>query len=65
MNHAQEGSYYATTLGLNWFPLPNTTVRPEVRWDWFDADAGVGPGPFKNGTERSQFMAAVDLIFSF
>lgn len=37
-------------------------LRPELRWDWFDADAGVASGPFKNGTRRSQFMASLSLF---
>jgi hypothetical protein len=59
------GVFYDLTLGLNYRPCDRLIVRPEVRWDWFDADTGVGPGPFGNGTERSQFMAAMDVIFSF
>ncbi|NND99925.1 MAG: porin [Pirellulaceae bacterium] len=28
----------ALTLGLNYKPHANVTVRPEVRWDWIDGD---------------------------
>jgi hypothetical protein len=59
------GVFCDLTLGLNYTPHDNLIIRPEVRWDWFDADTGVGPGPFGNGTERSQFMAAVDVILTF
>lgn len=59
------GAYYGLTLGLNYSRSSNLSIRPEIRWDWFDADAGVGPGPFGDGTERSQFMAAVDAIVTF
>ncbi len=59
------GEYYDLTLGLNYKPNSNLIVRPEIRWDWFDADAGVGPGPFGNGSDRNQFMAAVDVIVTF
>ena len=59
------GVYYDLTLGLNYTPNRNLIVRPEIRWDWFDADAGVGPGPFGNGSDRHQFMAAVDAIITF
>jgi hypothetical protein len=59
------GVWCDAALGLNYLPNTNITVRPEIRWDWFDADTGVGPGHFGNGTERSQFMAAMDVIFSF
>jgi hypothetical protein len=59
------GVFNGLTLGLNHTPCDKVIVRPEVRWDWFDADDGVGPGPFGNGTARSQFMASVDMIYSF
>jgi hypothetical protein len=36
-----------------------------IRWDWFDADAGVPAGPFANGAKRNQLTAAVDLIIDF
>jgi hypothetical protein len=59
------GVFYDLTLGLNWTPHPRVVVRPEVPWDRFAADAGVGPGPLTNGTRRNQFMAAVDVILKF
>jgi hypothetical protein len=59
------GVYQDISLGVNYQPNGHLLVRPEVRWDWFDADAGVPPGPFGNGTRRSQFMAAVDVIATF
>ena len=59
------GVFYDLTLGLNYTPNEKVIIRPEIRWDWFNADSGVGPGPFKDGTERSQFMAAVDVIVTF
>jgi hypothetical protein len=59
------GVYHDLTLGLNYSPHDQVIVRPEVRWDWFDADAGVGAGPFANDTRRSQFMVAVDTIVKF
>lgn len=59
------GAYHAVTLGANYVPHPNWTLRPAVRWDWFAADGDLPPGPFDNGTERSQFMAVVDLVTTF
>ncbi|QDS91586.1 hypothetical protein FF011L_03160 [Roseimaritima multifibrata] len=59
------GVYHDITLGLNYKPNKSVIVRPEIRWDWFDSDTGVGPGPFANGTKRNQFMAAVDMTLSF
>jgi hypothetical protein len=59
------GVYHDITLGLNYKPRERLIIRPEIRWDWYEADTGVGPGPFGNGTRRSQFMAAVDAIVTF
>ncbi len=30
-------SYYETTLGLNYKPIPNFIIRPEARWQWSPA----------------------------
>ena len=39
-------------------------VRPELRWDWYDAK-GPGPMPFAAGTRNDQFLVATDLIVTF
>jgi hypothetical protein len=56
------GDYYNLTLGLNWSPSSNLTVRPEMRWDWSD-DSTVAP--FDDGMKDSQFLAAFDVIYLF
>jgi hypothetical protein len=56
------GNYYNMTLGANWTPGTNLTVRPEVRWDWSDGTAGQ---PFDSATKDSQFTAAFDAILVF
>lgn len=58
------GVWNAIGAGATYKILPNLWLRPEVRWDWFDADSGVGPGPYGNGTERSQFLASFS-VFMF
>jgi hypothetical protein len=58
------GVWNAIAAGGTYKICPNLWLRPEVRWDWFGADSGVGPGPFKNGTERSQFLASFS-VFMF
>jgi len=58
------GKWNAIAAGGTYKICPNLWLRPEVRWDWFDADSGVAPGPFKNGTERSQFLASFS-VFMF
>ena len=62
------GHYHEVTAGLNYKPNGNVIVRPELRWDWFDAHAGsVNPAtlPYNGGNDTSQFMAAVDLILLY
>jgi hypothetical protein len=56
------GNYYNITLGANWTPRSNLTVRPEVRWDWSDGTVGQ---PYDSGTKDSQFTAAFDAIVVF
>jgi len=56
------GVWNAIATGGTYKICPNLWLRPEVRWDWFDADSGVAPGPFKNGTERSQFLASFSVF---
>lgn len=53
-----DGNFYEITLGANWIPSANITVRPEVRWDWFDGN-GL---PYDEGTKDNQFTAAIDAI---
>lgn len=67
------GHYQDITAGLNWSPKPNIIIRPEVRWDWFDAHTGAGipagRGPFNSATgianRNDQFTTGVDVIFTF
>jgi hypothetical protein len=56
------GDFYECSAGLNWTPCANLTIRPELRWDWFDGD-NLAPRPFNDGQNNSQFLAAMDLIF--
>jgi len=61
------GNYYNITVGANWTPNSNLTVRPEVRWDWSDGTGG-GPGmglPYDSRTKDSQFTAGLDAIIVF
>jgi hypothetical protein len=56
-----DGSFYETSLGLNWTPSSNLTIRPELRWDWFNGN-GL---PYDQGTEDRQFTAAFDAVLIF
>ncbi len=52
------GHFYQATMGLNWMPNANWTVRQELRWDWFD---GTGL-PFDNNSNDDQFTYGIDAI---
>jgi len=54
--------YYQASLGLNYAPGRRMVVRPEVRWDWIDAQ---GFSPFAGGTRRNQFLFACDLLLRY
>jgi hypothetical protein len=56
------GDFYGISLGLNWTRLSNVTVRPEVRWDWFN---GEGTMPYDDNTKNSQFLANCDFIVTW
>ncbi|MDY0169651.1 MAG: porin, partial [Thermoguttaceae bacterium] len=56
-----DGNFYAITAGLNWKPRPNLTVRPELRYDWFDGTAA----PFNSGNNKDQFSGGFDVIATF
>ncbi|MEX0791665.1 MAG: porin [Pirellulaceae bacterium] len=59
------GNFYSLTLGANWRPSANLTVRPEVRWDKFDDREASGATPFADGTRDNAFFSGVDVIYTF
>ncbi|MBN2021216.1 MAG: outer membrane beta-barrel protein [Pirellulales bacterium] len=59
------GDFYEISLGLNWKPRRNLTVRPEVRWDWFHGPAGPGGLPYDAGDRDRQFVFGCDMIVQF
>lgn len=50
---------YALTLGANYKPHANVTVRPEIRFDW-DEDEAIG---LEDGDQQTTF--GIDTIFTF
>jgi putative OmpL-like beta-barrel porin-2 len=60
-NNPFVGDMYSLSLGANWTPWCNVTLRPEVRWDWFE---GTG-SPFNDGTDTQQFLVGMDAIWRF
>jgi hypothetical protein len=59
------GHFYEVSTGLNYTPSSNLTVRPELRYDWFDGDPAfrTAAGPYVNGEEEEQFLFGVDVIY--
>ena len=53
------------TIGLNWKPNKNVTVRSEVRWDWAANSAPAGAKPFDDGNSNSQFLWGNDVVIRF
>ena len=56
------GVWHELAFGGTYKYCPNLWLRPQIRWDWFDADPGVGPGPWGDGTERSRFIASFSVV---
>jgi hypothetical protein len=60
------GDFYEITLGLNWSPHANLTVRPEARWDIFDPIGTPGNlGAYDAGDRNTQFLFGCDVICTF
>ena len=58
--------WHNITLGLNYQPIANLTLRPEARWDWATPhEAGTPAGPYDNVTRRDQFTLAMDAILTY
>jgi len=64
-NGAGAGDYHAITGGLNYKPMDNLTIRPELRWDWFSG-AGAPFNPVGGvGQNNSLFTAGIDAVLTF
>jgi hypothetical protein len=57
--------YSALSLGMNYKPSANVTLRSEIRWDWDASSAPAGQLPFDAGTRNNQFLWGTDLIVRF
>ena len=58
---AGEASYYDVTAGLNWKPKSWLMIRPEVRYDWSQAQIA----PFDGGQRTNQFLLGIDGVIQF
>jgi Putative beta-barrel porin-2, OmpL-like. bbp2 len=64
------GNFFEYTLGLNYKPNANMTLRPEVRWDNYHGLPNQNQGvnvtlPFDGGTRSSQFTYGFDFVCQF
>jgi len=64
---ASGGNYYELTVGANWRPHPNVTVRPELRFDWSDTKSAFFnvQGPYRNFQSEYQVLLGGDVIIRF
>ena len=58
------GNYFAMTGGINWRPHANLTIRPEIRYDWFNGTS-AGTLPFHDGASSTQLSGGADIIFTY
>ena len=60
------GDFNQFTMGINVKPKSNLSIRPEVRWDWYDGtNNSAGSQPFNSGTSSEQFTFATDILLTF
>ncbi|HVX09622.1 MAG TPA: outer membrane beta-barrel protein [Pirellulales bacterium] len=60
------GNFYQTTMGPRWTPLPNLTIRPNFRCDWYHGTVNSqGLKPYDGGTRNNQQALYTDVIISF
>ena len=55
------GSFYSLTGGVNYYPHPNVTIRPEIRYDWFTG----GRNPYNDGQKDNQVLVAINAYLQF
>jgi hypothetical protein len=68
------GSFYDASLGVNYKPIANVTVRGEVRYDWYQGQPGfvspLIPGtppnlPYADNAKANQLLFGLDAIVQF
>ncbi|MGR8932020.1 MAG: porin [Gammaproteobacteria bacterium] len=57
------GNFYAVTAGVNYSPTSWLKFRPEVRYDWFDANGARQA--YDGLTENDQIAVSMDMIVTF
>jgi len=59
--NAGEAGYYDVTAGINWKPKNWLLVRPEIRYDWSQAQLA----PYNNGQRFNQWLLGIDAVVQF
>ncbi len=60
------GDFYNLTVGMNYTPTANLTIRPELRYDFTDVEQSLnGDLPFNDGTDSDQLLLGFDAIYIF
>jgi hypothetical protein len=62
-----QGDFFEISLGANWKPYgrPNLTIRPELRYDWYNGPDGVNGQPFDDGAKDHQWLSGFDVIYVY
>jgi len=55
------GSFYSLTGGVSYYPHPNVTIRPEIRYDWFTG----GWNPYNDGQNDNHVLVAINAYLQF
>jgi hypothetical protein len=60
------GDFYEISAGLN-YKHCNWTVRPELRYDWFNATSSTvgSQNPYNDNASRQQFLFGLDAIYQW
>ncbi|MGH7135209.1 MAG: outer membrane beta-barrel protein, partial [Pirellulales bacterium] len=60
------GNFYNFQVGPRWTPLPNLTIRPDLRWDFYHGVLNSeGLRPYDNGAHNYQIALYTDVIVNF
>ena len=58
-------SFQALTLGLNYRPHANVVIRPEIRNDWTNSNAGAQALGFNGQNDYDNWSFGMDAIITF
>jgi hypothetical protein len=66
MDGSGTAEWYTVCLGANWTPNKWLTVKPELRYDWFDNNKGrYSYYQFNDGTNTYQFSGGMSAVVKF